>query len=370
MPEDPAELRFQNKGFLVGGGGLARIRQNFVALAFWNAGLITDAAGRVNFEFTAPDNLTRYRLVAVVHTARSQFGNAEAAVRINKPLIVEPALPRFANVGHRLLARAVVSNRTDAAGEVEVSLTLDAQAKLDANGAPAAALVGRVAVPAQGAGWLDVPIKCVAAGSAKWVWRARFVGGAAAADPDTASFIDSVQSMIEVGYAAPRLREVLLVRVAGGETNLLAHANPQLLEGHGTATVRVANTRLGNRTRRRVICWPIPTGAWNRRARSCCRCWSCDHSPRSCREPRMSRLIERQVREGVFQLLAMQTPAGGLAYWPHGRRRRSGAARMAGSRWPWPSARGCRSLRPAWTCSQPTCGRNSPARPMSGTAWS
>ena len=78
-----------------------------------------------------------------VDTARSQFGNAEAAVRINKPLIVEPALPRFANVGDRLLARAVVLNRTDAAGEVEVSLTLDAQAKLDANGAPAAALVGR-----------------------------------------------------------------------------------------------------------------------------------------------------------------------------------------------------------------------------------
>ena len=34
MPEDPAELRLQNKGFLVGGGGLARMRQNFVARRF------------------------------------------------------------------------------------------------------------------------------------------------------------------------------------------------------------------------------------------------------------------------------------------------------------------------------------------------
>jgi len=318
MPEDPAELRFQNKGFLVGGGGLARMRQNFVALAFWNAGLMTGAAGRVNFEFTAPDNLTRYRLVAVVHTARSQFGNAEAAVRINKPLMIEPALPRFANVGDRLLARAVVLNRTDAAGEVEVSLTLDAQAKLDTNGAPAAALVGRVTVPAQGVGWLDVPVECVAAGSAKWVWRARFVGGAAAADPDTASFMDSVQSTLEVGYAAPRLREVLLARVAGGETNLLAHANPQLLEGHGTATVRVANTRLGNLNEAAGYLLAYPYGCVEQTGSKLLPLLVLRSQPAFLPGATNVELIERQVREGVFQLLAMQTPAGGLAYWPHG----------------------------------------------------
>jgi uncharacterized protein YfaS (alpha-2-macroglobulin family) len=318
MPEDPAELRFQNKGFLVGGGGLARMRQNFVALAFWNAGLIADAAGRVSFEFTAPDNLTRYRLVAVVHTARSQFGNAEAAVRINKPLMVEPALPRFANVGDRLLARAVVLNRTATAGEVEVSLTLDAQARLDLTDIPAAALIGRVTAPAQGAAWLDMPIECVAAGAAKGVWRARFVGGAAAADPNVSSFIDSVQSTLAVGYAAPRLREVLLARVAGGETNLLAQANPQLLEGQGTATVRVANTRLGNLSEAARYLLAYPYGCVEQTSSKLLPLLVLRSQPAFLPGATNVGVIERQVREGVFQLLAMQTPTGGLAYWPHG----------------------------------------------------
>ena len=63
-----------NKGYLVGGGGGEgrgdRLRQNFVACAYWNAGLVTDAQGRVSAHFQAPDGLTEYQVMAVVNEGR------------------------------------------------------------------------------------------------------------------------------------------------------------------------------------------------------------------------------------------------------------------------------------------------------------
>ncbi|HET6410163.1 MAG TPA: MG2 domain-containing protein, partial [Chthoniobacteraceae bacterium] len=114
LSEDPEERDFGNKGYLVGGGGedSLRLRKNFVACAFWNSTLRTDAAGKVLAKFTAPDSLTRYRVMAVVQTEEDQFGGAEAAFEVNKPVMIEPALPRFANVGDLITLRAVVHNTT------------------------------------------------------------------------------------------------------------------------------------------------------------------------------------------------------------------------------------------------------------------
>ena len=129
LPEDPGELSFQNKGYLGGGGGMDRVRNNFLACAYWNAAMTTDAQGRAVARFTAPDSLTRYRLFAVAHTADSRFGSGQSAFQVSKPLIIEPALPAFANLTDRLVARGLVQNQTATAGEVNVSLKLDARAK-------------------------------------------------------------------------------------------------------------------------------------------------------------------------------------------------------------------------------------------------
>jgi uncharacterized protein YfaS (alpha-2-macroglobulin family) len=38
---------------------------------------------------------------------------AVSRLEVNKPVMLEPALPRFANVGDKLAIRAVVHNATD-----------------------------------------------------------------------------------------------------------------------------------------------------------------------------------------------------------------------------------------------------------------
>ena len=64
----------------------------------WNGSLRTDGEGRVTAAFVAPDSLTRYRVMAVVQTARDQFGNAEGAFAVNKPVMLEPSLPRLTRI--------------------------------------------------------------------------------------------------------------------------------------------------------------------------------------------------------------------------------------------------------------------------------
>ncbi len=63
LAEDPQDLQFTNKGYLIGGGGVEgpgiKLRTNFPGTACWLPSLRTDASGWVTAKFTAPDAITR-----------------------------------------------------------------------------------------------------------------------------------------------------------------------------------------------------------------------------------------------------------------------------------------------------------------------
>ena len=309
LSEDPEDLLFENKGYLGGGGGTDRIRKNFLACAFWNATLLTDADGKTHAQFTAPDSLTRYRLFAVVHTADSHFGSSQSAFHVSKPLVIEPSLPSFANITDHLVARAVVLNQTKNTGPVIITLELDDKARASS---PAAALSQSVMISANGSVLVEFAVELVDTGDAKWVWRAHF------ADAAASDFTDAVQSTMAIGHIAPLLGEVLLTRATSPETNLLAFANPQLLGGRGTITISVANTRLNDlgETASQLL-----------------------HYPYGCAEQTGSSLLPwilfrdapgllplhkvgtnesaAAIHAGIERLFSMQTQSGGLGYWPH-----------------------------------------------------
>ncbi len=122
VPENPLEQDFGNKGYVIGGGGVFgidpdRIRKDFKALAFWEASLVTGADGVVRAKAIAPDNLTTFRVMAVVAEG-NRFGKGEAPLLINKPLIIEPALPGFTNITDQIDIAAVVHNNTAASQEI------------------------------------------------------------------------------------------------------------------------------------------------------------------------------------------------------------------------------------------------------------
>ncbi|MBN2719452.1 MAG: hypothetical protein JXX14_26610, partial [Deltaproteobacteria bacterium] len=103
----------------------APVRSKFVASAFWKPDLVTDETGTATFEFTAPDNLTAFRVMAVAADAADKFGASDKRIVINKTLLLNPVLPRFFGSGDRAWIGAVVHNYADVAGEVKVNWALE-----------------------------------------------------------------------------------------------------------------------------------------------------------------------------------------------------------------------------------------------------
>jgi uncharacterized protein YfaS (alpha-2-macroglobulin family) len=105
------------KGFVVGGGGkddygnTQFVRQNFRPRILWLPALTTGPGGVATAKFETPDNLTRFRVVALGQTRTNQFGSGNTTFTVSKPLIVEPALPRFLRQGDSVELRAVARQK-------------------------------------------------------------------------------------------------------------------------------------------------------------------------------------------------------------------------------------------------------------------
>ena len=93
------------KGFGYGGGFLAgaagtRVRANFLPLAYYGV-LPTDASGKAHADFTMPDDLTTWRVMAVALGPGQRFATADNTFVANQPLILNALLPQFARPGDR-----------------------------------------------------------------------------------------------------------------------------------------------------------------------------------------------------------------------------------------------------------------------------
>jgi len=97
-----------------------RVRTNFTPLGLFAPRVRTDAAGKATVPFKLPDNLTRYRVMAVASAGERNFGSNESTITARLPLMVRPSAPRFLNFGDRFELPIVVQNQTDRAADVGV----------------------------------------------------------------------------------------------------------------------------------------------------------------------------------------------------------------------------------------------------------
>ncbi|HVE56057.1 MAG TPA: alpha-2-macroglobulin family protein [Pyrinomonadaceae bacterium] len=98
------------------------LRSNFNALAIFAPSVKTDSNGKATVEVKVPDNLTRYRVMAVVVDAGKRFGGGESSLTARQPLMVRPSAPRFMNFGDRVELPVVVQNQTDKDMAVNVAV--------------------------------------------------------------------------------------------------------------------------------------------------------------------------------------------------------------------------------------------------------
>ncbi len=313
LPEDPADLEFSNKGYLIGGGGSegpgAKLRSDFPGTAVWLPTLRTDGEGRVTVRFKAPDALTRYRLVAVAHAGADQFGSGESAFTIRKKLMILSALGQIANVGDEIIARAVLRNESGTNGSAAIALELDATAEA-ANGA----LTAKFDLKSGESRTVDFPVKLRAVGDAGWKWTAHLEGGGQ-------TFDDAVAAPLKVGHPSPILRETYLADLAGASSDLLAGVNPQVLEGDGAVRVTLSNTRLASLRETASALLEYPYGCAEQTISSMIPWITFNElGPVMPDLAKTKEDTQQAIRAGVEKIFALQTDSGGLAYWPGGYR--------------------------------------------------
>lgn len=90
-----------------------QIRKNFNETAFFFPELKTDADGNVEFSFTMPEALTKWKLMTLAHTKDVASGYTEKTVVTQKPLMVQPNAPRFMREGDNMEFSAKIVNLSD-----------------------------------------------------------------------------------------------------------------------------------------------------------------------------------------------------------------------------------------------------------------
>ncbi|HWO25514.1 MAG TPA: Ig-like domain-containing protein, partial [Kofleriaceae bacterium] len=144
-----------------GAGKSIAIRSNFNPLAAFAPVVKTDAAGRATVSVKVPDNLTRYRIVAIAVAGEKQFGKGESALVARLPLMVRPSPPRFLNFGDTFRLPVVVQNQTDAPMTVRLAARTTNAALTDGAGR-------EVLVPANDRVEVQFPAAAELAGTARF----------------------------------------------------------------------------------------------------------------------------------------------------------------------------------------------------------
>ena len=90
-----------------------KARKNFNETAFFFPELRTDAGGNVEFSFTMPEALTKWKLMTLAHTKDLASGYTSKTVVTQKPLMVQPNAPRFMREGDNMEFSAKIVNLGD-----------------------------------------------------------------------------------------------------------------------------------------------------------------------------------------------------------------------------------------------------------------
>ncbi|MBL7745951.1 MAG: alpha-2-macroglobulin, partial [Chitinophagaceae bacterium] len=92
--------------------GDVKIRKNFNETAFFFPDLRTDSTGAIEFSFTMPEALTKWKFMALAHTKEAAFGSSTKEIVTQKELMVQPNAPRFLREGDKMEFSAKIVNLT------------------------------------------------------------------------------------------------------------------------------------------------------------------------------------------------------------------------------------------------------------------
>ena len=90
-----------------------KARKDFRETALFIPNLTTDTAGNITIAYTLPEALTQWKFMAMAHTKDVAVGYTNASVITQKPLMVQPNLPRFMREGDQVTLAVKIVNLTN-----------------------------------------------------------------------------------------------------------------------------------------------------------------------------------------------------------------------------------------------------------------
>ncbi len=291
-----------DSGGEAGGSKPIAVRSNFNPLAAFSPTVHTGPDGKATVEVKVPDNLTRYRIVAIAAAGDKQFGKGESAVTARLPLMVRPSPPRFLNFGDTFELPVVLQNQTDSAMKVKVALRATNAAIKDGAGR-------EVTVPANDRVEVRFPAAAELAGTARF----QIVGASGAAS-------DASELALPVWTPATTEAFATYGVIDEGATRQPIALPGKVVTQFGGLEVTTASTNLQALTD--ALLYLV-------------------HYPFECAEQRSSRILaiatlrdvleqfktkdmpsraamEKSVADDVDHLSQMQNEDGGFAFWDRG----------------------------------------------------
>lgn len=280
--------------------GPGMMRKDFRVLAFWLGSLVTDARGKARTEVTLPESLTTYRIMAVASDKASRFGLAQTEIRVNKPLLLAPAMPRFMAVGDKAFFGSVVHSQLARAGKATVTMR-----SLDPNVIEIGNAEKQIDLPAKGSA--EVRFDAVA----KSIGTAR------------------IQMSVRMGSETDAYEDVIPVRILVSPETVAAYGSTQteaketleipseVVPGFGGMQLEMASTAmvgLGEGARYLV---EYPYGCAEQRASAAMGLVLASDLGAAFQLPGIRAENARTVAQSTLdELVLFQCPDGGFTFWP------------------------------------------------------
>ncbi len=226
-----------------------QVRKNFNETAFFFPQLTTDSSGAVEFSFSVPEAVTRWKLQALAHTKELSFGVSQKDIVTQKLLMVQTNAPRFLRQGDRIELSTKIVNLSgkEITGQAELQL-LDATTNQSVDGWFQNLYANQYFTV--GAGQSEVvkfPIEIPFLYSKPLLWRIVARSTDSAANIVQNSFSDGEEAIIPILTNKVLITETLPLVVKGNGTKnftfepLLKSGNNEQLQNHSLTFEYTAN---------------------------------------------------------------------------------------------------------------------------------
>lgn len=279
------------------GGGVAlstitEARKKFVETALFRPDIRTDQNGHANVKFKLPDNLTEFRIMAVTLDREGKGSRTESSFTVKKPVMLVPVVPRFARVGDKFEAAAMLHNET--ANALAATVRLGGRFQT-------------VTVPAHDKARVGFAMEPTAAGPLPLVFTAQDESG---------KTWDQVEVKMPVGE--PGIEEHPRISGAFSHSREILLDVPQsVIDRGGAISVKVGQHLWPELGERLEYLLGYPHGCVEQTTSSTLPLIAARTIlPRIGLTSLSQGELDKRIRAGIARLATMRTDDGGLAYWP------------------------------------------------------